>query len=289
MIPPMIGMFDSGSGGLTILAGCRALLPQQDFLYLGDHARAPYGEKTPAQILDYTREMVEALFGRGCGLVLLACNTASATALRDLQENWLPGHYPERRLLGVLIPMVEALTGLPWDRDAPGLAEDYPASVGVFATGRTVETGAYEREIRRRAPECVVMEQACPGLVRAIESGTGADELAALVSGFAGALLARAAEETGGPPEMVLLGCTHYPLVEALFRAALPDATKILSQPQVVARSLWAYLQRHPEMAGEGEGEGDGALRLLTTGDPGAIIDPARFITSDLPAFERLN
>lgn len=286
----MIGMFDSGSGGLTILAGCRALLPQQNFLYLGDHARAPYGEKTPAQILDYTREMVEALMTRGCGLVLMACNTASAIALRDLQENWLQGKYPDKRLLGVLIPMVEALTGLPWDRDEPGLAEAHPASVGVFATRRTVETGAYRREIRRRAPQCLVIEQACPGLVSAIELGAEADALAALVSGFAEALLAKTQQETGGPPEMVLLGCTHYPLVESLFRAALPEATKIISQPDVVARSLWAYLQRHPDMAGEeaGNGNGEGTLQLLTTGDPENIIDPARFGAGDLPAFERL-
>lgn len=282
---PMIGMFDSGSGGLTILAGCRAMLPRQSFLYLGDHARAPYGEKTPEQILDYTREMVGVLFGRGCGLVLLACNTASAVALRELQENWLPAHYPDKRLLGVLVPMVEALTGLPWDRDEPGLAEQPPASVGVFATRRTVKSGAYAREIRRRAPGCIVVEQACPGLVSAIERGATRDELAALVSGFAQALLARTEKEAGGQPEMVLLGCTHYPLVQDLFRENLPAATKIVSQPDVVARSLWAYLERHPEMAGNG---GQPSLQLLTTGEPGDIIDPTRFIEGDLPAFEKL-
>jgi glutamate racemase len=289
MILPMIGMFDSGSGGLTILAGCRALLPGQSFLYLGDHARAPYGEKSAEQILESTRQMVEALYARGCGLVLLACNTASAVALRDLQENWLPAHYPDRRLLGVLVPMVEALTGLPWDRDEPGLADEYPASVGVFATRRTVESGAYSREISRRAPACRVIEQACPGLVSAIERGAGHDELAALVGGFVGELLARTAKETGRPPEVVLLGCTHYPLLEELFRQHLPAATGIISQPDVVARSLWAYLQRHPQMAGEKDA---GALQLLTTGDPENIIDPhqfmADFMPSDLPTFERL-
>ena len=286
----MIGMFDSGSGGLTILAGCRAALPGQSFLYLGDHARAPYGEKKPEQIVDYTREMVDVLFARGCRLVLLACNTASAAALRDLQENWLPGAYPDRRLLGVLVPMVEALTGLPWDRVEPGLAEQHPASVGVFATRRTVETAAYAREISRRAPDCVVIEQACPGLVRAIEKGAASDDLGVMVSGFAAELLARAEAETGGPPEIVLLGCTHYPLVQDLFRAALPGDTKIISQPQVVARSLWAYLERHPGMAnaGAGDGETEGTLQLLTTGDPAAVIDPARFVDGDLPGFERL-
>lgn len=279
-------MFDSGSGGLTILAGCRALLPQQSFLYLGDHARAPYGEKTPGQILDFTREMVAALFERGCGLVVLACNTASAITLRELQENWLPVHYPERRLLGVLVPMVEALTGLPWDRDAPGLAQDYPASVGVFATRRTVDTGAYTREIRLRAPACAVIEQSCPGLVSAIERDAAQDELAALVGGFTKTLLARTKEETGGPPAVVLLGCTHYPLVEELFRRALPAATGIISQPDVVARALWAYLERHPHRAGGGKD--DRSLQLLTTGDPESIIDPARFVPGGLPAFEKL-
>ncbi len=282
----MIGMFDSGSGGLTILAGCRALLPRQEFLYLGDHARAPYGEKTPGQILDFTREMVAALFQRGCGLVVLACNTASAITLRELQENWLPVHYPERRLLGVLVPMVEALTGLPWDRDAPGLAENYPASVGVFATRRTVEAGAYTREIRLRAPACAVIEQSCPGLVSAIERDAAQDELAALVGGFTETLLARTEKETGGPPAVVLLGCTHYPLVEELFHKHLPAATKIISQPDVVARALWAYLERHPHMAGGGKDET--SLQLLTTGDPAAIIDPARFVPGGLPAFQKL-
>ncbi len=282
----MIGMFDSGSGGLTILAGCRAALPGQSFLYLGDHARAPYGEKTPEQILEYTRGMADALFARGCKLVVLACNTASAVALRDLQENWLPGAYPDQRLLGVLIPMVEALTGLPWDRDNPGLADEHAASVGVFATRRTVSAGAYGREIRRRAPDCLVIEEACHGLVRAIESNASPDELGGLVSGFATDMLERAEAEIGGPPAMVLLGCTHYPLVEDLFRAALPGETKIVSQPEVVARSLWAYLERHPEMAGDGGDEG--SLRLLTTGEPGDIVDPARFGAGDLPGFEKL-
>ena len=288
----MIGMFDSGSGGLTILAGCRALLPQQSFLYLGDHGRAPYGEKTPGQILDFTRTMVGELFARGCGLVVLACNTASAIALRELQENWLPAHHPERRLLGVLVPTVEALTGLPWDRDAPGLAENCPASVGVFATRRTVEAGTYGREIRRRAPTCAVIEQSCPGLVSAIEDGAigrnaAQDELTALVGGFTKTLLARMKEETAGPPAVVLLGCTHYPMVEELFRAALPAATKIVSQPGVVARALWAYLERHPHMAGGGKDET--SLHLLTTGDPAAVIDPACFAPGGLPAFEQLD
>lgn len=277
----MIGMFDSGSGGLTILAGCRAALPGQSFLYLGDHARAPYGEKTPEEILEYTREMADALFRQDCRLVLLACNTASAVALRELQENWLAEAWPGRRLLGVLVPMVEALTGLPWDRDNPGIADQHPAGVGVFGTRRTVDSGSYSREIRRRAPDCPVVEQACPGLVRAIEGGASSDDLSALVGGFAGELISRVEKETGGAPEVALLGCTHYPLVEDLFRDALPAETKILSQPQVVARSLWAYLERHPEMAGESDNE---SLQLLTTGEPGSIINADHF----MPASHRL-
>ncbi|MEE9208969.1 MAG: glutamate racemase, partial [Kiloniellales bacterium] len=149
----MIGVFDSGHGGLTVLGALVARLPERGFIYLGDHGHAPYGERSPAEIAELTVANVERLFAEGCRLVLLACNTAAAIALRRLQQEWLPGAYPGRRVLGVFVPMVEAVTAVPWKlQEPPAGARREPALVGVFATRRTVESGAYAREIGLRAP-----------------------------------------------------------------------------------------------------------------------------------------
>ena len=246
-----IGVFDSGLGGLTVLAALRRAMPKQDFVYLGDNANAPYGVRTPEEVTALTRTAMERLFAEGCGLILIACNTASALALRTLQQEWLPEAAPQRRILGVFVPLIEALTGRGW-RDAPGQAETQSAV--FFATPATVASGAFTREALRLAPNLRIIEQACPGLVDAIEAGELPD--AAVNEAVRAAL-------THGAPEAALLGCTHYPHAEAAFRAALPAGTPILSQPQIVAESLAAYLERHPQFQG-----GTGWLECITTGDP---------------------
>ena len=259
----MIGLFDSGTGGLTILEAVRKMLPGQPLLYLGDHARAPYGNMSNPEILEATREGVERLFAEGCGLVILACNTASAVALRSLQEDWLPASYHGQRILGILVPMVEALTGLSWDRDQPGLSHRSGQIVAVFATQCTVRSRAYVEEIEKRAPSFRIVQQACPGLVRLIEAGAQSDDIQTLVERFVGELMTRQELEA---LDGVILGCTHYPLIEDRFRAALPAGTKIISQPEIVARALKDYLERHPEFL-----EPDVSppvVQLLTTGDP---------------------
>ena len=241
----MIGVFDSGSGGLTVLRALVERLPDQRFVYLGDHDKAPYGDRHPEEIYDLTLINVERLFELGCSMVVLACNTAAAVALRRLQQTWLPFHHPERRVLGVLVPVVESVTRVPWETRSSATTEPgAPARVGIFATARTVESGAYPREIGARAPAVSVLQQACPELVGQIEADAGREELAELVAGYARDLLAQAG---GGPLDSVVLGCTHYPLIEELFRAALPEGVEILSQPDLAARSLEGYLRRHPQ------------------------------------------
>jgi glutamate racemase len=268
----MIGVFDSGHGGLTVLRALVARLPERTFLYLGDHGHAPYGERGDAEILELTRANVIRLFDEGCRLVLLACNTAAAVALRRLQQDWLPDAYPERRVLGVFVPMVEAVTNVPWQIEGP-VPAILPAAqaIGVFATRRTVASGAYLREIARRAPELRVVQQACPGLVKHIEGDAPVQDISALVQGFAAGLLAQAG---GTPPDSVILGCTHFPLVEREFTAALPPGVRIFAQPEVVAASLAAYLTRHPEF--DAPAAPRVATRFLTTGDPALVSALAR-------------
>ena len=249
-----IGVFDSGLGGLTVLADLRRAMPYQDFIYLGDNANAPYGTRSREEVIALTRAAIERLFAEGCKLVLIACNTASALALRRLQQDWLPEVAPDHRVLGVFVPLIEALTGRGWQAE-PGRAAINRAA--FFATPATVDSGAFTREAKRLAPNMTIIEQGCPGLVDAIEAGQLFDPIVA--DAVAKALLQ-------GTPEAAILGCTHYPHAEAGFRAALPSGTPILSQPQIVAQSLAAYLERHPQFKG-----GTGCLDCLTTGDPAHV------------------
>ncbi len=269
----MIGVFDSGHGGLTVLRALRARLPDQGFLYFGDHAHAPYGNRPPADILRLTRQAADGLFQRGCRLVIIACNTAAAVALRPLQQEWLPHAHPDKRLLGVLVPMVEAITGVPWiTTDTAAARPAGPArTVAVFATRGTVRSDAYPREVHKRAPEVTVVQQACPRLASAIEAGATPDDLSRLVRGSVRGLR----RKLGGWPDYAVLGCTHYPLVAHHFRAHLPPAVTLLDQPVTVAESLAHYLARRPEFTSRSMA----APRLLTSGRPDTVSDLAsRFI-----------
>jgi glutamate racemase len=267
----MIGVFDSGHGGLTILRSLVAALPERSFVYLGDHAHAPYGDRSSAEIVDLTRSAVETLFDIECDLVVLACNTAAAVALRTLQQDWLPVEYEDRRILGVLVPTVEAVTGVPWLIDPAHVPAETPKTIAVFATRRTVDSNAYPEEVNKRANGIDLIQVACEGLVDLIERHAPPDVLRQAVHGYVAQLIERL---TGKRLDAVLLGCTHYPLVADLFAEALPAGVEILSQPDLVARSLADYLVRHENLdAADFRG---GTLKLLTTGDPDHV---SRFAT----------
>jgi len=267
-----IGVFDSGLGGLTILEKLRRALPDQDFVYLGDSANAPYGARSAAEVYALTIANVKRLFEADCRLVILACNTASAVALHDLQVDWLDAR--EHRVLGVFVPVIEHLTRRDWGDNAPpthtGLRD-----VALFATPATVASGAFPRELRFRARDVTVEAQACVGLVDAIEAGD-LDGARTIAAGHVAALLGRLPA-----PQAAVLGCTHYPLVEDAFRAALPRSVEVVTQAALVADSLADYLRRHPRFRG-----GNGAVRYLTSGDPVRVGRHAEIFTGHALPFE---
>ena len=244
----MIGVFDSGFGGLTVHRALVEALPERDFVYLGDNRNAPYGTRPPIDVLNLTCAGLERLFDEGCTLAIVACNTASVVALRWIQQQWLPARRHEdgvpRNAIGIVVPTIEAATGLGWHED-PAAAEtaDRSSTIAVFATRRTVETGCYPTEIHKRRPDITVVQQACPELAGSIEQGAPAGDIRALVEQYVDELL----QKVGHMPDCEILGCTHYPLVADLFAAALPRGVPIIHQPQATARALKFYLDRHPE------------------------------------------
>ncbi|MCB9979189.1 MAG: aspartate/glutamate racemase family protein [Rhodospirillales bacterium] len=239
----MIGVFDSGLGGLTILRALATRLPERNFLYLADHANAPYGNKSATEILGLTHANLDRLYRAGCRLAIIGCNTVSVVALRPVQRAWLPDRWPGRNALGILVPTVEAITGIKWD--AAAAPDPSPiGTVAIFATARTVDSAVYPIEIAKRAPSLKVLQHPCPALAGQIESGASEDTLRHMIARYVGQLYAR---NGGADPDWVILGCTHYALVTDLFRAALPAHVPIVSQPQAVAEGLAVYLARHPE------------------------------------------
>jgi glutamate racemase len=243
----MIGVFDSGFGGLTVHRALVDALPDRDFVYLGDNRNAPYGEKPPIDVLNLTCEGLERLFAEGCTLAILACNTASVVALRWIQQQWLPARRREdgvlRNVIGIVIPTIEAATGLRWDQEPVAASKAKRSStIAVFATRRTVETGCYPVEIRKRRPDITVVQQACPELAGAIEQGAPCGDIRALVERYVSQL-----RQTADAPDCAILGCTHYPLVTEFFANALPCGVPIIHQPQATACALKLYLDRHPE------------------------------------------
>lgn len=270
----MIGLFDSGHGGLTVQRALEARFPQCDFLYLGDHGRAPYGSRSPEEVVSLTRNGVERLFAEGCRLVIVACNSAAAVALRRLQQGWLPRRYPEHRILGVIVPVVEAVTQVPWSvQSVPPEQGGAATTVGVFATRHTVKSDAFRIEICKRAPKIQVIQQACPGLAGAIEADAPESELAGQVEDAVAGLTKRL---YGRPLDAVILGCTHYPLVGDLFGRHLPPAAQMISQPELVAESLAVYLQRHPRFDRPPARSQRGSTDFLTTGDSDQVGEVAR-------------
>lgn len=279
----MIGVFDSGLGGLTILRVLATRFPQVSYIYLGDHAHVPYGNRTSQEVVALTQVNVKHLFDRGCRLVLLGCNTATAVAARNLQQSWLPTTrwHGTHNVLGIVAPTVEAATQTPWAITAPQYPQKYNTDVvAVFGTTRTVASGVYPEEIRKRCPKVTVVQQVCPGLAGAIEDAAPEAELEALVKIAVAGLLDQTAN---APPHRAILGCTHYPIVEHLFRRHLPAVTRVLSQPEVVADSFEDYLARRPHYLSPGRSKR--TLTLLTTGDPAKVGPRAHIFWPDAPAF----
>jgi glutamate racemase len=230
-----IGVFDSGYGGLTVLKEMVARMPNYDFVYLGDNARAPYGNRSFETVHRYTLECVQWFFTMGCPLVILACNTASAKALRTIQQQDLPMLGKEKRVLGVIRPTTEIIGQF-----------TQTGAVGIFATTGTVVSDSYGIEIHKFFPGLKVFQQACPMWVPLIENNEhnqpGADYF---VQEYTNQLLAKA-----GNIDTILLACTHYPLMQNKIAQFLPASVKLISQGEIVARSLLDYLDRHPGMAG---------------------------------------
>jgi len=248
-----VGIFDSGLGGLTVLDAVSKRLPDVPFVYFGDNAHAPYGVRDADDVYNLTTAAVERLWAAGCDLVILACNTASAAALRRMQESWIPS---DKRVLGVFVPLIEALTERQWGDNSPP-REVEVKHVALFATPATVASRAFQRELAFRAIGVDVEAQACGGVVDAIEDGDMilAD---ALVRSHVDALKRKMPH-----PGAAILGCTHYPMMQDAFQDALGADVKVDSQANLVAASLEDYLKRHPKMIGTGT-----ESLFLTTGDP---------------------
>ena len=228
-----IGVFDSGLGGLTILDGIRKRMPQYDYIYLGDNARAPYGTRSFDVVYQFTLQAVQKLFSMGCPLIILACNTASAKALRSIQQKYLPQSYPDRRVLGVIRPTAEVVGSL-----------THSNHIGILATEGTIRSRSYMLEIKKLYPTATVVGQACPMWVPLVENGEydtpGADYF---VKKSIDKLL-----HADPLIDTIILGCTHYPLLLPKIRQYTPSDITLMPQGKYIAESLETYFQRHPEM-----------------------------------------
>lgn len=263
-----IGVFDSGYGGLTILREIRRLLPQYDYMYLGDNARAPYGMRSFDIVYEFTLQAVRYLFEQGCPLVILACNTASAKALRTIQQNDLAVIDPTRRVLGVIRPTVEAIG-----------AATRNGHIGILGTSGTVRSRSYDLEIAKLYPDFTTVSQECPIWATLVELGEhdspGADYF---VRKYVGLIL-----DKDPDIDTLVLGCTHYPLLYDKIRAVTPDHIRLLCQGSLVADSLADYLHRHPEM--ESRIARTGQVQYLTTESPGQFASLASvFLGGDASA-----
>lgn len=229
----MIGFFDSGLGGLTVLKDVEKLLPEYSYLYLGDNARTPYGSRTAETIYSFTTQCVHELFARGAELIVLACNTASSSALRRIQQEFLPKHHPGKRVLGILIPMAE---------EAPELSDT--KHIGILATEATVASRAYIIEIAKIDPRVTVFQQACPLLVPIIElEGLEWEGLDLILKKYVHQLLAQ-----DGSIDTIILGCTHYAILKERVQKFAGGGIRVVSQGTIIAEKLQDYLLRHPEI-----------------------------------------
>lgn len=264
--PGPIGIFDSGYGGLTILHGIRQRLPEYDYLYLGDNARTPYGPRSFDVVYEFTRQAVQRLFEMGCHLVILGCNTASAKALRSIQQIDLPQWDPDRRVLGVIRPTAEVIGSLTQTRH-----------VGVLATEGTIKSESYNLEIQKLFPDIKVCGVACPFWVPLVEyneaDSPGADYF----------VKKRIDEIMRKDPEIdaIILGCTHYPLLMPKILKFLPAGVRVIPQGEYVAESLQSYLERHPHI--EKKCSRNASVHYLTTENPDKFKEQAQlFLHEDV-------
>ena len=257
--PGPIGIFDSGYGGLTILHGIRQLLPEYDYLYLGDNARAPYGPRSFDVVYEFTRQAVVKLFEMGCHLVILGCNTASAKALRTIQQNDLPKIDPERRVLGIIRPTAEVIGDLTSSRH-----------VGVLATEGTIKSESYDLEIHKLFPDIKVSGVACPFWVPLVEyneaDSPGADYF---VKKRIDEIMRKDSDI-----DTIILGCTHYPLLMPKILKYLPAGVRVVPQGEYVAESLKQYLERHPNI--EAKCSKGAGVHYLTTENPNKFKEQAQ-------------
>ena len=223
-----IGVFDSGVGGLIILRAIREKLPHYDYVYLGDTKRVPYGNRSQKQLYAFTKQGIEYLCKQNCSLIVVACNSASSRALRKLQRQWLPKRYPERRILGVIIPTAEASLSTKARR------------IGVLATKATVLSKSFSKELKKLDSRISVVHRSAPDLVRLIEDGYITD-CQPLVECYLKPLLDKKVQS-------IILGCTHYPILKKMIRSLVPSAVSIISQDEVIPQKLIDYLKRHKEI-----------------------------------------
>ncbi len=251
-----IGIFDSGLGGLTVLKQIVKTLPEYQYVYLGDNARAPYGDRSSEKVYEFTKQGVEFLFKQGCALVILACNTASAIALRRLQQEWLQSAYPNRRILGIIVPTVESIMSMKTKR---------PKRIGVIGSRATILSNAYGKEIEKRDPSCVpiLFQKSCPLLVPFIEEGMQKTVPAIMILKY----YLRPLKQK--QVTLLVLGCTHYPAMKKKIQAIMGRSVIIIDPGIIVARSLKNYLERHAEIS-----------ERLTTHNP--LFTQISFFTTDI-------
>lgn len=272
MHPSPIGIFDSGYGGLTVFRAIKEKLPQYDYIYLGDNARAPYGNRSFDTVHEYTWECVQWLLKKGCPLVILACNTASAKALRTIQQRDLPANFPNKKVLGVIRPTAEVIGNYSTSR-----------CIGVLGTKGTIESNSYQIEINRFFPETKVVQQACPMWVHLIENNEyHSQEADYFIQKHLNSLLAQSDNI-----DTALLACTHYPIIEDKIRKYLPPHIKIISQGRIVARSLENYLQRHTEI--ETQLSRSGKMQFFTTDDASDFNEHASIFFGEAVTSEHLD
>lgn len=264
LTPGPIGVFDSGYGGLTILSQIRERMPEYDFLYLGDNARTPYGTRSFEVVYEFTSQAVRTLFDMGCQLVILACNTASAKALRTIQQIDLPKIDPRKRVLGIIRPTVEYLGDITSTRH-----------VGILATSGTIKSQSYPLEIKKLFPDITISGEACPMWVPLVETGEAASDGADyFIQKHIDRLLSK-----DDKIDTLILGCTHYPILYDKIRRYTPEHVKIVTQGEYVARSLTDYLRRHPEM--DSLCTRQGTCRFLTTESVEVFKDYASIFFDD--------
>lgn len=269
--PGPIGVFDSGYGGLTILSEIQSLMPEYDYCYLGDNSRAPYGPRSFDVVYEFTKQAVIALFERGCNLVILACNTASAKALRTIQQKDLPLLNPDKRVLGVIRPTAEIIGELTLTRH-----------VGILGTVGTIQSESYPIEISKFYPDIKVTGEACPMWATLVENNEHQSEGANyFIKKNLDNILSKDNEI-----DTLILGCTHYPLLMDKIRRFLPGGVQAIAQGEYVARSLKDYLQRHPEI--DSVCTKGGTTRYLTTENPQKFSEAATIFLKKEIAVERI-